>query len=597
MTFRPSRGVEIGAIFFITAAVVVACANSTTDYEIGEATPEAGPSFSNDIDSGDANAVGDAGNGLFNDGAPQVDATSCVPDAGGPGPVGRFCLPPTNNECDGQHDLPTYPANGTGGNGFDDDCDGLVDEGCSCDAAGITKTCYLVPASQTFAGKPVGWCASNAKGTVDCVKPSSEFLGTWSGQCRGAQPPYADDVCANGDFDCDGKDQNSKATDCSCKGDPVQCPTTALDTVPYPPPAALPLKVDASGWFLNPADVANASNWKWTLSGGDCDNILPHPTFSMFPTSIASSAVGTQIDTLGTNSKEHGYVATAPAVTSSIYPAFSLSGDYRVQGEFDLNGKHYSCQQKIQVRAPGIRVESCWDTEPQGVDLDLHVAQLTAGASCPQKGWSGTCSNQDCYYSNCKTDSPDWYPPTPSLAACQGWGSRTTGSSCNNPRLDVDANGTSGDCKAAQTNPHSTDFCGPENINIDNPGNGSRYAVGVKYFGGSAVSRTHVNVYCNGERVLSTGYNPVTGNDFPKLASSGGNTSGDFWKVAMITASVTPAGLACDVKPVPSQQPHAATDGSNAYCVDNTTRNTSDSAKYFTSGGSNPLDAEALCFH
>lgn len=595
MFSRASRAAELGAIVFLTAAVVVACANSTTDYEVGDPTVEAGPSFGNGADGGDAAAPTDGGNGIFNDGAPEVDATSCLPDAGGPGPVGRFCLPPTNNECDGQHDLPTYPANGTGGNGFDDDCDGLVDEGCSCDGAGLTKTCYLVPASQTFAGLPVGWCAQNSKGTVDCVKPSSEFLGTWSGQCRGAQPPYADDVCANGDFNCDGKDQNSKATDCSCKGDPVQCPTAPLETAPYPPPAALPLKVDAAGWFLNPADVGNATNWKWTLSGGDCDNILPHPTFSMFATSVASSSVGAQVDTLGTNNKEHGYVATSPSLTSSFYPAFSLSGDYKVQGEFDLNGKHYSCQQKIQVRAPGLRVEACWDTEINGVDLDLHVAQLTTGASCAQKGWSGTCSEQDCYYGNCKSSSPNWYPPTAATSVCQGWGSQTKGA-CNNPRLDIDTNGGT-DCNPTQTNPNSTNFCGPENINIDAPGNGAKFAVGVKYFSGDDVSRTHVNVYCNGERVLSTGYNPVTSNDFPKLTEDGANSSGDFWKVAMITTSVTSAGIACDVKPVPSQQAYVPTEGSNAYCVDNTTRNTSDSAKYFTSGGANPLDAEALCFH
>lgn len=595
MIRRLSKTVEIGAIVLFTAAVVIACANATTDYEIGEPTTEAGPSFGNGADGGDDAPVGDSGDGLFNDGAPTVDATSCVPDAGGPGPVGRFCLPPTNNECDGNHDLPTYPANGIGGNGFDDDCDGLVDEGCRCDGAGTTKTCYLVPASQTFGGLPVGWCAQNSKGTVDCVKPSSEFAGSWSGQCRGAQPPYADDVCANGDFNCDGKDQNSKTKDCSCKGDPVQCPTDPLLTAPYPPPAALPLKVDASGWFVNAADVGNATNWKWTLSGGDCDNILPHPTFSMFATPVASTAVGAQVDTLGTNSKEHGYIATSPAVTSSIYPAFSLSGDYKIQGEFDLNGKHFSCQQKIQVRAPGIRVETCWDTEVEGVDLDLHVAKLTGIVGCGEKGWSGTCDDQDCYYQNCKTSSPDWYPATANPSACQGWGSQTKGA-CSNPRLDIDANGGS-DCNPTQTNPNSSNFCGPENINIDAPADGAKFAVGVKYFAGSDASRTHVNVYCNGERVVSTGYNPVTANDFPKLTTSGGNTSGDLWKVATITASVTAAGLACKVDPVPSQQPYVPTEGSNAYCVDNTSRDSAESAIYFTPGGATPLDAEALCFH
>ena len=152
------------------------------------------------------------------------------------------------------------------------------------------------------------------------------------------------------------------------------------------------------------------------------------------------------------------------------------------------------------------------------------------------------------------------------------------------------------------TNPNavgsSGQFCGPENINVDVPLDQDKFAVGVRYFGGSPSSRTHVNVYCNGERVLSTGYNPVSGNDFPHLLASGGDSSGDMWKVALITANVdVNGGLTCDVKPVPSQLPHLPTDGSNAYCVDNAGSDSADSAKYFAAGGAQPLDAPALCFH
>lgn len=595
---RTSTRLLGGVLCVVAGAAVFACAATRTDYIVGDQSADArGGNFGND--SGGADSEGDAGSGLFNDGAPPIDATSCVPDAGGPGPVGRVCLPPTDNECDGRHDLPTYPANGLGGNGFDDDCDGLVDEGCTCDAAGTTKTCYLVPASQTYGAVPVGWCAQNSKGTVDCVKPSSEFEGTWSGHCRGAQPPFADDVCANGDFDCDGKDQNSKTTDCSCKGDPVQCPTEPLVTAPFPPSSALPLKIDAASWFLNANDVANATNWKWSLRGGDCDNILHHPTFAMFPTPVGTgTTAGSQVDTLGASGKEHGLVAVSPIVKNVIYPAFSLSGDYLVEGEFDLNGRHYSCQQKVAVRAPGIRAELCWDTQGPSsskVDLDLHMAQITYANQCPSRGWDSTCPGQDCYYGNCKDGSSSkatWFPANPDPTVCQGWGSKTTGT-CANPRLDRDLI----DCNPTQTNPNASDFCGPENINVDQPSNGSKYAVAVKYFSGSRETRAHVNVYCNGERVLATGYDPVTGNDFPKLLKSGSGSAGDNWKVAMITASVTPSGLACAVDPVPSSKPHPATDGSNAYCVDDTETDSPDAARFFTSGGATPLDAEALCFH
>ncbi len=550
----------------------------------------------------DASAPIDDSGGVLQDALPTVDAEGCTPEDAGPGPVPRDCKPQTTNECDGLHDAPGA-INGTGGNGFDDDCDGQVDEGCACPSAGVTKECFLVPPSQinSVTRKPVGWCESNSKGTMECQGGERRV---WSGECRGAQPPFPDDVCAPGDFNCDGKEFNSMTQDCSCKGDPVQCPTAPIVTVPYPRPTSLPVKIDAATWMQNPAMIGQTSDWTWTLRGGDCDNILPHPTFSIYATDDGSGApVGHTVGTLGASGKERGTVASSPVVTSSVYPAFSLSGDYFLEGAFKLNGKSYSCLQKIQVRAPGLRAEACWDTESDGVDLDLHMARTDLSTCSGPKGWESTCPGQDCYYANCKSGSlskPNWgYTPAPSTDACVGWGSSATGS-CGNPRLDRDANGGFG-CDANESNPNAVDsdaFCGPENINVDAPDVGSKYAVGLKYFAGSLPSRAHVNVYCNGERVLSSGYNPVTGNLFPSLQTSSG-TSGDLWKVALvtITAPDSGAGIACQVEPVPSQAPYLPTDGSSAYCIDNAERNTQDSMKYFAQGGYAPADPRVLCFH
>jgi hypothetical protein len=256
------------------------------------------------------------------------------------------------------------------------------------------------------------------------------------------------------------------------------------------------------------------------------------------------------------------------------------------------------------VRAPGIRAEACWDTEAAGVDLDLHVAKVDGFATCPKKGWTDTCATEDCHYGNCYGDNTlSWYPASAS-SACQGWGSQTSGT-CNNPRLDRDANGLSGKCDATVTNPNAPSgsggsgggFCGPENINVDAPADGSKYAVAVKYFGGDGISRTHVNVYCNGERVLSTGYSPVTGIDFPKLATAGDDTTGDMWKVTLITAQLTGGVLSCDVKPTASQQPHAALDGNSAYCVDDTAMDGASATMFLAPGGAAPLSSDAMCFH
>src|SRR5262249_49677837 len=131
---------------------------------------------------------------------------ACVKgDAGAP-PFTRRCVPAVINECDHQGagnadstltswGISAGLLNGPSGNGFDDDCDGLVDEGCSCNAAGTTKDCYPAPPTlvDPHTKKPVGWCTDNSHGSLDCA--GSEFP-KWSGTCRGAQPPYAHDVCA-----------------------------------------------------------------------------------------------------------------------------------------------------------------------------------------------------------------------------------------------------------------------------------------------------------------------------------------------------------------------------------------------------------------
>jgi hypothetical protein len=567
----------------------------------------------------------------FRDAKPDIGTgdAGCLKDAGmpGPGPVQHVCIiynggmpGDSNNECDGHHDPPPpYPPNGSQGNGYDDNCNGLVDEGCACTSPGLTKTCYLVPPEQTVEGLPVGWCATNSVGTEACSQ-MGEGTPQWSGNCRGAQPPYANDVCAPGDFNCDGREENPTGESCACVVAPVQCPTAAVVTVPYPPPSHLPLEVNAAPWFTNPADVALATGWTWTLTGGDCDNILPHPTFGIYPTDNANliKPIGTENDTLGMSMKEHGYVATAtdittaspPGVASAIYPAFSLSGDYLLTAAWTLNGTQYSCNIQVQVRVPGLRAEGCWSTEGVDDDLDLHMAKINNFPQCATShGWANNVcpgADEDCFYGDCYAhmgeDTTNWGYPSSPASACTGWGSQGSGTVCPNPRLDRDANGLSGPCDPNVVNPANPTFCGPENINVDNPRDEDRFAVGLRFFGedGSNPSPalSHVNVYCDGVRILSAGYDPTTmGANFPALLQAGGDTTGDMWKVGIVTTHVTGAGLVCDVVPTQSTMPHAARDGSDAYCVDNATLDGANSQKLLMTTGQEPATANAMCFH
>lgn len=568
------------------------------------------------LDSGTdaADATTTDGPGVVNDAALDVPNTGCIEGGSGyqPGPRARTCAGATANECNGSADIDGRFPNGATGNGFDDDCDGQVDEGCACPAsssAGSTKDCWLIPATQADdGGAAVGWCTGNSKGSMACTPTGSgEFVTLkWDGQCRGAQPPFASDVCANGDFDCDGRVGNSKTEDCACEDAEVECPTAPLVTSPYPNPATLPY-LNGASWIKN-GNPANASNWRWTATGGDCDNILPHPSFQLFNNQNATGQLlaGVQVPGLGPGANQVGLVAgPGGAVNHDIYLGFALSGDYLVKGEFDLGGKHYECTVKVQVRAPGIRAELCWAPMPN--DVDLHFARLQGG-SCGQHGWFTTCSGgggDDCYYSSgCAPGGggQNWGYAVSNTNACHGWGSRRPATAqCQNPRLDTDNVG----CFPIVTDPNATgpfgNFCAAENINLDVPRDGERFAIAAHAYSTTGAVRPHMNIYCNGERRLSLGYDPVAGQQFPVLLQSGADGGGDFWQAAVVRA-VAPGGTLsdCVIEPVHSTTPKVDRDGSTNSCVDTNPRNGSPGSSadwLFQSGGSYPASADDLCWH
>jgi hypothetical protein len=585
-------------------------------------------------------AASDAGFIDDNDAGPVTDDGGCGPVDMRPSLYPRRCTAATRNECDGPTDgtlrtgnVPTNRLNGAEGNGFDDDCDGLVDEGCTCSGAGTTKDCYLVPATQVGPnGTPVGWCAANAKGSLDCSGGEFSF---WSGVCRGAQPPARNDSCGPGDFDCDGLVGNNRQRGCMCAGN-VTCPTAPLTLAPYPTPTTLPV-IDGTLWVEAPAR-AQTSNWKWTVVGGDCDNVLPFPTYALYSNtngSVDTNRIGTKAS-VSYDMAQGKYVQQAGQPTAAIianrpglmgeaggrvYPAFGLSGDYVVQGEFTLNGQQYTCTQRVEVRAPGIRAELCWDNPQGNRDVDLHFARLTGTIPCATtQGFLDSCPSngigQDCHYATCNNEMNWGYAVSPNTA-CKGWSSKR-GGACNNPRLDRD----NVSCSATQQNPAAVgllpppvgqgDFCGPENINLDNPKDGDKFVVGVNYYSGGAAAKPHVNLYCNGRRVLSVGYNPATNQNFPVLSNSGSRTDGDFWKVATITAQVTGGMLtSCDVATIPSRNPDPGRDGPNntSVCVDSKSNRSTPSFSYAThrfvdtgspqnlTSGSQPMTPAQFCKH
>src|SRR4051794_37649503 len=129
------------------------------------------------------------------------DASGCLP-----GQMGASCnmMVDPNAGCGPVEDC---VANGGGpGNGLDDDCNGKVDDGCSC-TPGDVRRCFIGPPGK----RNVGGCTD---GTQTCI--GSEF-GVWD-DCVGSIGPNPE-TCDGLDNDC-----NGCADDQLCCTGGVMCP-------------------------------------------------------------------------------------------------------------------------------------------------------------------------------------------------------------------------------------------------------------------------------------------------------------------------------------------------------------------------------------
>lgn len=129
----------------------------------------------------------------------------------GPGGGGRAGA---DDPGDGEPGSPEPQATVEECNGYDDDLDGIVDDGCGCDE-GQTQACWAgVPGQEEL-----GTCAP---GIQECDTSVPEFP-EW-GPCRGTVPPGSD-LCDDGiDQDCDGQDRSCDAPDDGAPVDPADDP-------------------------------------------------------------------------------------------------------------------------------------------------------------------------------------------------------------------------------------------------------------------------------------------------------------------------------------------------------------------------------------
>jgi hypothetical protein len=261
-----------------------------------------------------------------------------------------------------------------------------------------------------------------------------------------------------------------------------------------------------SAFYPNPARA-----WQWRVEGGPCDQLL-------FATSMHVSYT-----VMG--------AGTDPRLTPSQNLTFNptLSGDYTVTLTVtQMDGTTFTCTFVVHIRAPGFRVELCWDRTGQ-TDLDLWVHRPGNTTAWTSGGglFGPMLANVTCGWSNCRN------AVSPSL----GWGYATTpggacrepmGGNCNNPRLDIDNISTPGI---------------PENINIDDPNAGDVFRVAVNFYGqssGSGAVHPMVNIYCGGALQATYGGAMVGGTLYGSSPISGFMTpgqdgTGSLWRVVDVT--------------------------------------------------------------
>jgi hypothetical protein len=476
-------------LFILSVLVASACGPSVSGADIDAAGvgPDADP-LGIDASAGEVDAADDAGSGTA-----YGDGDTEYPDGGVC--VGTSCSDPVAFGC-GSTEL---CGDDFGGDGLDNDCNAVVDEGCGCNPGNV-KSCFLGPPGR----RGIGACQD---GQMRCLE-SGEF-GVW-GPCEGGIR-MAEETCDSLDNDCNGCDDDNP----SCCDVELSCPGPA-EAAPF------------QDFVINGRDFYNGAfdTWTWTVMGGPCDQLTQ------------------------TTVNRVSYTTTG-ANTPTLTFRPTLSGDYTITMTVTRSGETFTCTFLVHVKGPGLRIELCWDkTGETGADIDLHMHR-----SGTTTDWAtvsgGQINNDDCFYQNCKArpylfnpgpgTSVDWgYSPSP-LSECEGgpegssWASVTY---CRNPRLDIDNVQTLGT---------------PENINLDVPRIDEQFRVMVHYYdendlSNSKVVRPLVNIYCGGHLKTTYGAAPDTVPNFNHGDAEDGK--GPMWRVAdVVITGVDAAGdTTCDVK-------------------------------------------------
>jgi len=378
--------------------------------------------------------------------------------------TGGILVDPCNSQC-GPEELCD-----SGGVAIDDDCDGVVDEGCDC-GSGSVQAC--------FKGDP---SFLNDEGCFPGSQKCSE-LGTW-------------DECAGGVHGDEG---------CSI----ISAGCHAISSVPF---VTVNLK-DGTGTF---SDDAITESWEVACPTGvnPCPAVGgTNPVDDFQPLQSGEYTV--------TYSK-----TTANGDDQCTYPLLIGAPGLRVELQWEWEpGMPSTVDLDLHLHKPA-------DTTPWGgssgnaVDCAWTNCKATHcfSNSCPS-WFNGVAPPEPMNW---------LLDPVPENNTCLFGPSGTTwqlfGQGCHNPRLDID-NIT---CDPSVTDPANDSFCAPENINIDFPPQDQWTRIGVHYFSNHGQTyNVHpvLKIFCHGRLAAELGpqgyYDPTAPVTFDPAYGSDG-----FWLVA-----------------------------------------------------------------
>lgn len=460
-------GLFVGCEAGITASVGGAGSSS------GDTSSASGDSASVTGSSSSGDTASSTGAFMMTDGGEDANPDVMM------NPCGTGCGPV--EKCDGIN------------KGLDDNCNGLVDEGCPC-SSGQAESCFKYDSS--FLGQ--GECNP---GTQQCTEN-----GTW-GPCIGGTHP----------------DQNCQVVAVGCH---------ALNATPFS-------TVSLASGAGNFDDDADPGSGVYTVScpGG----VNPCPMVD---------AMG-NVQVLVSGEYTVTYTKTVNGVTDTcMFPLYVGARGLRVELSWNFPAAPDDVDLDLHMHQPATTTTFNSDGAVQDCGYSnckissFFIGPPFTGSTAPN--WFPASAPfgdpVDWYKSPTMTENLCYYAPR---NAGQDW--IDEGKGCHNPRLDID-NIT---CDPSVTDVNSADYCVPENINVDFPPTDKWIRIGVHYYsdhGYTGQIRPIVKIYCDGALSAELGNH---GFYTPEANVTWTDAENDkFWPVADVMFIKDQCSTGCTVKPV-----------------------------------------------